>query len=795
MSMAIPLGVRIFNVWGHAVDQWVTRLVDDISFRSVTPGGFANATFTLHNDQMSAWSEVAQVFNRVQIVDLRSQEIAWEGRIDTIRRQTDSDTWELGCLGSMAYASDIQIPVFYIDGLISSWELGIASVSDLFTTTVNEDAQQMTFKPSPVVWAVSHVAPVATWQKCEATGQRIGRWDITYSGRSSTADFRTGVDVQTPFGAATQTNVDLTAWNAALVRKSNLIITDFTSTNAQRLRLAMDVTGAGSATVQTSGTISLPRVQAQRVDETGAKLQTAASYPNDYVTVEQVVRDVVGRFLVGAWLFTSNNIPYHGHVGSEGIFIDTTATAQFTHLTYYDGTTGAQVLDDMMTAQPNAYWALWESRFGASVDGNADARFRFEWATWPLGYCYQATSIDGLEEQPDGGAVANLVSWQYPRDDDLSFVQLEQYWDTAKENTLLRDGNVTRAVTVRSDLPSSSVNAFARAVAYFEANQRTTNAGTLTIKRPIQAHDAGLNSNSGMSRMLDPWLIRPGKLIRITDIPPRSNSHTFAAGADAVIDTFGRTAASGWGSAESGQAWTLAGGLPASDFSVSSGTGKHSQTSVGFSRWTLVPAPAADFDMTATVATSVTPAGASHFVYLTGRWTGTGDNYTARVEFTTASAVALTIRKRVAAVETQLAGGTVATLTHAANRVFSVRLKASGSSLMAKIWLASAGEPTDWTFTVTDTDLTEIGSVGFRSLLNAGNTNPLPVVATFDNLTAVGLTAYASELDGTVFRVVGTTYSSADNSCVLELDQPPAWNTPTQVLQSGEGSSNLVVRG
>jgi hypothetical protein len=811
VSTPVPLGVRVFNNWGRSFDTWITNLVSDISFRSVIPGGYANATLTLHNDQSNGWTQVAQPFNRIQIVDLRSQEIAWEGRIDTVPRQTSDDTWELGCLGSMVYASDIQRPMFYIDSDIESWYPdGFSASLPSFRPNVLKDQNTLETVFAESTGWLDVFAKAWVFQRAEETDLFVGRFDATFSGggsHASLSQLANAFSVTNGAGATPQTRIDVTSLTTAAVRKANPIgaAASFTSTTAQRVYITPGTASAVQIDVLREGQaiswVADPRVQVQRVDETGAKLQTAASYPQEYLTVEQIVRDVVGRFMVGAWHTAANNSPYHGFVGSEGIYIDTSATAQITHLTYYDGTTAAQILADLMTAQPNAYWALWESRYNATTDGNSDARFRFEWATWPLGWSYEATSIDGLEEQPDGGDLHNFLFYRYPAipawNADAGYKFLQTFWDTANENQLINDGQLVRSAVVQAEEPQSSATALTKARALHGEGKRTTNAGTLTVKRPIQAHDAGLNSNSGVSRMLDPWLIRPGKLIRITDIPPRSNSHTFAAGADAVIDTFGRTTANGWGSAESGQAWTNAGGA-AADFSVSGGLGRHS-IATNVSRWTTATAPGADFDLTATVATDVTPTGASHFVYLAGRWTGVNDNYIVRAEFLTTSAVALTIRKRVAGVETQLAGGTVASLTHAANRRFSVRFKASGSSLMAKVWLASADEPTAWTFTITDTDLTEIGSVGFRSILAGGNTNVLPVVATFDNFTAVGLTAYSPELDGTVFRVVGTTYSSADNSCVLELDQPPAWNTATQVITSARdaqpGGSKTLVRG
>lgn len=43
--------------------------------------------------------------------------------------------------------------------------------------------------------------------------------------------------------------------------------------------------------------------------------------------------------------------------------------------------------------------------------------------------------------------------------------------------------------------------------------------------------------------------------------------------------------------------------------------------------------------------------------------------------------------------------------------------------------------------------------------------------------------------DNCTYRVVSTTYSSADNSCVLELDTLPKWSLPTQINKPSSGGS------
>lgn len=172
--------------------------------------------------------------------------------------------------------------------------------------------------------------------------------------------------------------------------------------------------------------------------------------------------------------------------------------------------------------------------------------------------------------------------------------------------------------------------------------------------------------------------------------------------------------------------------------SAYTGQGVASMGSVNVSRYTLITAPSADVDLTATVSTDQLAAGGSHFLNLVGRYTDTSNSYLARLEFTTTATVALTVRKRVAGTETSLAGGTVAGLTHATGKRFAIRLQITGSTLRAKAWPAAQVEPVAWTVETTDTSLTAAGQIGMRSLLSSTNTNTLPVVAAWDDFLVQG---------------------------------------------------------
>ena len=145
-----------------------------------------------------------------------------------------------------------------------------------------------------------------------------------------------------------------------------------------------------------------------------------------------------------------------------------------------------------------------------------------------------------------------------------------------------------------------------------------------------------------------------------------------------------------------------------------------------------MPAPGPDVDLYVDVATSVLAAGASLYAGPVVRAVSNADFYMARIDFTTAAGIALTLRKRVANVESQLAAYT-SPLAHVAGTFYRVRFQAQGSALRAKIWAATAAEPTLWHAEATDAALTAANSVGTRSFANTGSTPVNPQIR-FDNL-------------------------------------------------------------
>ncbi|MFD8226849.1 hypothetical protein ACFV16_22055 [Streptomyces massasporeus] len=197
-------------------------------------------------------------------------------------------------------------------------------------------------------------------------------------------------------------------------------------------------------------------------------------------------------------------------------------------------------------------------------------------------------------------------------------------------------------------------------------------------------------------------------------------------------DTFGRTVASGWGTADTGQSWSTSGGS-ASDYAVSSGSGRHSCSSRSVSRFTFLSnaGTGPDMDVTTTVSTDQVAVGGSFLAFLLARFTDTSNCYMARLDFKPTLGMSVIIRKRVAGVETELANFTLP-FTHTASALYRLRLRTLGSYVHAKCWPDGETEPA-WQVRAVDTALTSGSGAGVRTFVEGTTTNTLPVGYAFDD--------------------------------------------------------------
>lgn len=222
-----------------------------------------------------------------------------------------------------------------------------------------------------------------------------------------------------------------------------------------------------------------------------------------------------------------------------------------------------------------------------------------------------------------------------------------------------------------------------------------------------------------------PWTTDPAETP--WDIRLGGEVATVTAVAHSISDPFDRVATSGWGTAPSGEAWSISGGV-ATDYAVSAGTARHLCSTLSTARLTvLTPAISDDFNLYCKVGVVETSTGGSQFAGVAGRYTDAANLYYLRIEFTTTAAgIMLSLRKRVADTDSELISN-IPNLAYTASGLLNTRFQAIGTELLGKAWLLGDPEPRSWNVVATDTDHTT-GQVGTRSIVTSSNTNTNPTL-------------------------------------------------------------------
>lgn len=194
-------------------------------------------------------------------------------------------------------------------------------------------------------------------------------------------------------------------------------------------------------------------------------------------------------------------------------------------------------------------------------------------------------------------------------------------------------------------------------------------------------------------------------------------------------DGFGRSTSSGFGTADSGQAWSTGGGT-GTDFSTTGSVAQIVMGSVNVSRRAVLTTPIRDCEQVVTVASSAVATGAAICGEIMFRCdaAGTGnEHYRARVEFGLSGALSVKIIRRVSGSDSTLDTGALVD-TYSAGTQVRLRARIDGQTIRARGWLAANAEPSTWDCEVTDSSITAAAGVGLRTVLLTGNTNTTPNV-------------------------------------------------------------------
>jgi PKD repeat protein len=165
-------------------------------------------------------------------------------------------------------------------------------------------------------------------------------------------------------------------------------------------------------------------------------------------------------------------------------------------------------------------------------------------------------------------------------------------------------------------------------------------------------------------------------------------------------DTFGRELASGWGSAETGGAWTPAG--TAADMAVTAGSGRLT-AAPGTTAGGTLAVSARDVAVQADVVLERAASGGGSWVSLGSRLVG-GTLYSAQLFFAADGTVQLSLVRSVSWTETWLAGTTLPG-RYTPGTSLTVRFEVEGTApaaLRVKAWTTGTAQPEAWQVQTTD---------------------------------------------------------------------------------------------
>ncbi|HEY9411113.1 MAG TPA: hypothetical protein VIP77_16155 [Jiangellaceae bacterium] len=205
------------------------------------------------------------------------------------------------------------------------------------------------------------------------------------------------------------------------------------------------------------------------------------------------------------------------------------------------------------------------------------------------------------------------------------------------------------------------------------------------------------------------------------DITVGGERMTVTAIADGVADTFTRSVSNGWGTATSGQAWTVT--ATASDYSATGTVGRIATTTINSLYLATVDCGSTDQAVFVSETLPVVPTGAGFTLRCVARFTDASNFYNATVTVAVGGAATVQLTKNVAGVGSIIASA-VSVGTHAAGNQWMVVLQVIGSTVRAKAWNASQSGPVPvWQVTATDTDLTGGTRAGCGVRRETGNTD------------------------------------------------------------------------
>jgi hypothetical protein len=486
MTLPIPLTVRLKT---SRKDVDVTAQIGSLTFRSTIPGGFASASITL-NKPISLQPDEIAYFGKMYVYDGRNGMTVWEGRVEDPGRTADASgtVWGLSAIGPSAHASDRTYPIIYVDTSTDRWERSQYSTKNGITEVSEIDSDT----PCLQVRAEEGVTVTTSWdgdwiyRGLQFTRQTLGRVRCDHVEGGASTNYQVGLYVRT--GSTLVGFVSTDPWTTSPHTLSGTFGFTNWTTGLDNCSIAA-YRNVSNTTADTFAWSNFYNICVRSVVKDASGNDLTTPYIVNDIDPAQVVTDLLGRYL-------------DQYDGPNAVIVS--SGNRIPQLAYPDGITAAGIFDDLAALDPAYYWAAWET--------TPAGKWRFFYGPWPTHVRYDADTSDGFDSPGSASDLYNEVQirWLDPAGKMRTTVR------TSTVPVLVAAGVTRTAYIDISDELGTSANATRVGDNFLAEHQYPPNAGTLIVARPIQDLDTG--------RMVMPWEINPGNLIRVRGVLPRVDS-------------------------------------------------------------------------------------------------------------------------------------------------------------------------------------------------------------------------------------------------------------------------------
>lgn len=302
------------------------------------------------------------------------------------------------------------------------------------------------------------------------------------------------------------------------------------------------------------------------------------------------------------------------------------------------------------------------------------------------------------------------------------------YWrasDSSWQATEQQNTSATSALTLASGWASGSDAAYTYKVKVWDASSVASGYSTGVVVVPSAKVNPTLSSPTAggtvaTAAVTATWTVSEQTAYQVTLV------------AADVLDSFSRTVADSWSTADTGETYTLVG--TAANFDIASGVGTIQPGATSSDRIAVVTADAGtDRTVETTVKWAALPASGVLRAGVVARYVDSSNWYIGEISIATTGVVTVQATKAVAGVKTVLA-----TYTHPTVYVggvnWRIRAAVTGSRIQVKAWRAADSEPTSWQVDTTDTSITTgtLGGVWARN-----ETAVTTHIASYDTFSSV----------------------------------------------------------